>query len=81
MPYFGPHKKHYFTKRVADYFGEKFGVARGVAKKAVAAGFEAYAKYKEKVFAYGSEAFRFAREKGKRLIILAGKALSCGRRD
>ena len=73
MPYFGPHRKRYFTKRVADYFEEKFGIAKGVAKRAVQAGFEAYARYKEKVFAYGDEAIRFARETGRQLIILAGR--------
>lgn len=72
-PYFGLHRPRDFAKKAADFFGKEFGVPSAEVKRAAAAGYRAYEGYLEEVRRRGEEMIRWAREHGRRIVVLSGR--------
>jgi predicted CoA-substrate-specific enzyme activase len=72
-PYFGLHKKMGFMERSAAYFEEQFGIPKRETKSAARAAYAAYEKYRDDVKAEGEKYIKYARENGKRIIVVAGR--------
>jgi predicted nucleotide-binding protein (sugar kinase/HSP70/actin superfamily) len=72
-PYFGLHKKKGFIARSGEYFEENFGIPKSATKRAALAAYEAYAQYRSDLIAEGAKAVKYARENGKRIIVVAGR--------
>ncbi len=73
MPYFGLHNPKFFTKKAVEFFGKEFGVPAAEVRKAAAEGYRAYDAYRETLRAKGAEMIAYARENGKRIIVLSGR--------
>jgi predicted CoA-substrate-specific enzyme activase len=72
-PYFGLHRPKDFAKRAAAYFKKEFGIPNRETKAAVSAAYEAYETYKSEIRAKGEEYIRYARENGKKILVMAGR--------
>lgn len=72
-PYFGLHKKKGFIARSGEFFAENFNIPKNETKLAVLAAYEAYEKYRDDIIAEGARAIKYAREQGKRIIVVAGR--------
>jgi predicted CoA-substrate-specific enzyme activase len=72
-PYFGLHKPKGFIIRSGEYFLENFGIPKGETKKAALAAYAAYDAYKNDVIAEGAKYIKYARENGKRIIVVSGR--------
>ena len=72
-PYFGLHRPKDFAKRAAAYFGKEFSIPAGEVKAAAAAAYDAYHAYLADVRQKGQELSAWARELGRRLIVLSGR--------
>ncbi|NMA25267.1 MAG: 2-hydroxyglutaryl-CoA dehydratase, partial [Clostridiales bacterium] len=73
MPYFGLHRKKGFIQRSSEYFEENFGIPKNETKKAARAAYDAYYAFRKSVIAEGEKAIRYARENGKKIIVVAGR--------
>jgi len=72
-PYFGLHRKRGFIARAGAYFAENFGIRKSETKKAALAAYGAYAKYRAEVIAEGARSIGYARENGKKILVVAGR--------
>ena len=72
-PYLNINDEKQLSKELYGYFGKKFSLTKNEIAKAVKHGFEELEKYRTFVKAKGEEAIRYARENGKRILILAGR--------
>ena len=72
-PYFGLHKRRGFEIMAAEYFKEHFGIPPAATKAAVRAAYEAYEKYITDVEAEADKYISYARQNGKRIIVVAGR--------
>ena len=72
-PYFGLHRPKDFAKRAAAYFGKEFSIPAGEVKAAAAAAYDAYHAYLADVRQKGQELIAWAREQGRRIIVLSGR--------
>ncbi len=72
-PYFGLHRPKDFAKRAAAYFKGEFGIPAHETKEAASAAYKAYEDYKAEIRAKGEEYIRYARENGKKILVMAGR--------
>ena len=73
-PYLNLDSEKILSRTLSRAFREKgTPIADGAIKKAVRAGFAAYHKYMDNVRAEGQRALAFAKQHGKRVMILAGR--------
>ena len=73
-PFLNINSKKELTRELARYLPEHFGkISKAEIKKAVDEGFRAYDKYMSAIRAEGERALRYAEQKGKRIMILAGR--------
>ena len=72
-PYFGPHKKKGFVQKAGEYFLEHFNIPKKETKKAVLSAYEAYEAYRQDIIREGEKMIQYARDKGKRIIVAAGR--------
>ena len=72
-PYFGLHKEKGFEKKAADYFENEFRIPKGETKKAARTAYKAYRDYKKDIVSEGEQYIAYAREKGKQIIVVAGR--------
>lgn len=73
-PYLNINDKKQLVSGLAKCLKEHgFAVSKGTISKAVNDGFDAYEKYMADVRAEGERAVKYARENGKRILILAGR--------
>jgi predicted CoA-substrate-specific enzyme activase len=72
-PYFGIDRPRGLVKTAIDFFGKEFGIHESLIKPAVKAAYKEYYKYKAEVRAEGERALKFARDNGKRVIVLSGR--------
>jgi len=73
MPYFGLHRKSDFIKIASGYFSSELEVSPREVKKAAEAAYLAYDQWLSDIRAEGQRAISEAREKGKGIIVLAGR--------
>jgi predicted nucleotide-binding protein (sugar kinase/HSP70/actin superfamily) len=72
-PYFGLDKPNGFAKKAVEFFGKEFNVPAGEVKVAVKAAYAEYYAHMAAVRAQGERALEYAKENGKRVIVLAGR--------
>ncbi|MDR1734725.1 MAG: acyl-CoA dehydratase activase-related protein [Oscillospiraceae bacterium] len=72
-PFLAPHAETKFPKLAADYFAKTLGVYKSVAKAAAQNAYAAYEAFRQEMFAFGERTLREAKEKGQRVVILAGR--------
>ncbi len=72
-PYFGPHKKKGFMQKAGEYFLEQFNIPKKETKKAALCAYDAYEAYRQDIIREGEKMIQYAREKGKRIIVAAGR--------
>ncbi len=72
-PYFGLHRPKDFAKRAAAYFKGEFGISAHETKEAASAAYKAYEEYKAEIRTKGEEYIRYARENGKKILVMAGR--------
>ncbi|WP_052446852.1 acyl-CoA dehydratase activase-related protein [Candidatus Soleaferrea massiliensis] len=72
-PYFAPHARKAFTKKIGQYLLEQFGIPVKETRAAVDNAYDAFVAYKEDIFRFGDQALQYAKEHGKEVIILAGR--------
>lgn len=73
-PYLNINSRRELTKELTQYLSQCFGpIPRSEVRRAVDDGFAAYNAYMTAVRAEGERALNFAREQGKRIMILAGR--------
>jgi predicted CoA-substrate-specific enzyme activase len=72
-PYFGLHRKDDFIKRAAKYFKDEFGIPKRETKKAAEAAYAEYEAYKDEIRKKGAEYINYARENGKKILVMAGR--------
>ncbi len=72
-PYFGLHRPRDFAKKAAEYFGAEFDIPADEVKKAAKAAYAAYHAYTQAIREEGERMIRFARENGRRILVLAGR--------
>ena len=72
-PYFGLHREKDFIKRAAKYFKDEFGIAKRETKRAAVAAYAEYAAYKDEIRKKGAEYIDYARENGKKILVMAGR--------
>ena len=75
FPYLNINSEAMLAKALRTMFAEKMGekISAAEAKAAVKAGFEAYRAYMKAIHDAGTAALAFARESGRRVMILAGR--------
>ena len=73
MPYFGLHRKKDFKKHAAGYFGSEFGIPVHEINAAADKAYAAYDNYRKMIQDEGSRIIKFARENGKKIIVLSGR--------
>jgi len=73
MEYYGLHHKEHFYKIMCKYLKEKFRISKKEVRIAVDAAYRAQEEYYQNLLKFGEEAIRFARENGKRIVILVGR--------
>ena len=71
-PYFAPHAKS-FAKLCAEYFNEQFGVKKSVVKSAVSAAYKAYEEYQNKIYDFGDNALKYAKDNNLQTVVLSGR--------
>lgn len=72
-PYLNINDKSQLKKEMYGIFGKKFGASKKVISSAVDNGFRELEKYKTFVREAGQKAVIYAREKGLRILVLAGR--------
>lgn len=72
-PYFGLHKPRGFEKKAEEYFEKEFNIPRKETAEAVRRAYAAYDRYRDDIIAKGREYIDYAREKGKNIIVVAGR--------
>ncbi|RBQ23207.1 MAG: hypothetical protein ALMCE001_18880 [Methanocorpusculum sp. MCE] len=72
-PYFGLHRPKDFAKRAAVYFKGEFGIPAHETKEAASAAYKAYKEYKAEIRTKGEEYLKYARENGKKILVMAGR--------
>lgn len=72
-PYFGLHRPKGFEKRAAEYFETEFNVPRRETVRAARRAYTAYNEYMADIVDRGNEYIKYAREKGKEIIVVAGR--------
>lgn len=72
-PYFGLDKPRGFVKKAAEFFGREFGVSEREVKAAAKAAYAEYDAHTAAIRAEGEKALQYARENGKRVVVLAGR--------
>ena len=72
-PYLNVNDKKQLKKELYEVFGEKFGLTKQTISKAVDRGFRQLADYRAFVKSEGEKAVAFARERGLRILVLAGR--------
>ncbi|MBR4117789.1 MAG: 2-hydroxyacyl-CoA dehydratase, partial [Methanocorpusculum sp.] len=72
-PYFGLHREKDFIKRAAKYFKDEFGIPKRETKKAAEAAYAEYEAYKNEIRKKGAEYINYARENGKKILVMAGR--------
>lgn len=72
-PYFGLHRPKDFEKHASKWFLEEFGVPKRETVQAVRAAYQAYDSYKENLRTVGWDYITKAREKGKPILVVAGR--------
>ena len=72
-PYLNVNDKKQLIKELYEVFGEKFGLKKQTISKAVDMGFRQLADYRAFVKSEGEKAVAFARERGLRILVLAGR--------
>ncbi len=72
-PYFGLHKKRGFAEKAGEYFLEQFDIPKSETKKAARSAYGAYATFREDIIREGEKYIRYARENGKRILVVAGR--------
>ena len=73
-PYLNINSERELTRELTLYLTEHFDSITGKAvHKAVRAGLREYRAHMQRIYAEGERALRFARERGKRIMILAGR--------
>ena len=72
-PYFGLHKKKGFIQKAGEYFLEQFNIPKKETKAAVLSAYEAYEAFRQDIIREGEKYIQYAREKGKRIIVVAGR--------
>lgn len=73
LPYFSVHKRAKFLNQLVPWLGEKFGVSKAEAKAAANRAYAALESHAKAIRAQGAAAISYAREKGKRIAVLAGR--------
>lgn len=73
MPYFGLHRKKDFKKHAAGYFASEFGIPQAEVKAAADKAYAAYENYRRMIEDEGERIIKFARERGKKIIVLSGR--------
>ena len=73
MPYFGLHRQKDFIKRAAEYFFEQLNVPKDEVVKACELSYTAYREYKEEVNQKAVEMIDYARQNGKKILVIAGR--------
>ena len=74
FPYLNVNNRREFAKGLFSYLAPFFkGIKMGEIKKAIKKGFEAYDGFMEAVRREGERALAWARERGKRIMVLAGR--------
>jgi len=73
-PYLNINSERELSRELTLILGKYFdGIRRSQVSRAVKAGMQAYSDHMRKIYDEGQRAVRFAREHGKRLMILAGR--------
>ncbi len=72
-PYLGLHRRKGCEKTLCALMHSEFGIAPKQTSEAVHAAFAAYDDYRRAIHEKGQEIIRFAREHGKRILVLAGR--------
>ena len=72
-PYLGLHRRKDCEKTLCALMHSEFGIAPKQTSVAVHAAFAAYDDYRRAIHEKGQEIIRFAREHGKRILVLAGR--------
>lgn len=72
-PFFAPHNKKVFLKKLNEVFGREFNTDKKIIEKAAEKAYAAYERYINDVRKYGSEALKYAKENNKNVIVLAGR--------
>ena len=73
-PYLNINNERELSRELTLYLSEHFdGITGKAVHKAVRDGLREYAAHMKRIYAEGERALRFAREKGKRIMILAGR--------
>ena len=73
-PYLNIDKEKELARELYLVLSKRFGdIRKSDVSRAVKASFKAYREHMQKVYAEGERAIKFAREKGKRVMILAGR--------
>ncbi len=72
-PYLAVNKRKNFLSQLAPFLGEAFGFSEKEARSAADAGYSALDAYMSGVREEGMSAIRFAREKGLRIAVVAGR--------
>ena len=73
-PYLNINNERELSRELTLYLSEHFdGITAKAVRKAVKAGLKKYSAHMQRVYAEGRRALEFARERGKRVMILAGR--------
>ncbi|NLO47582.1 MAG: 2-hydroxyglutaryl-CoA dehydratase [Clostridiales bacterium] len=72
-PYVGLHRPRDFKKRICAFMLKTFNIPAKQTGFAVDKAYEAYRRYKEEIIEKGEEYIAFAREKGKTILVAAGR--------
>ena len=72
-PYFGLHKKRGFVKRIVRYMKDRFDIPEAETKDAAKRAYNAYDAYRAEIISEGKKYIEYARENGKRIIVVAGR--------
>ena len=72
-PYFGPHRPKDFTRKAITWFKETFDVPAKITRGAITQAYAAYEDFLVHMRTHGEQALAWARENGRRVVILAGR--------
>ena len=72
-PNLGIHRPKDFEKKGARFLGETFGIPKREAAAAIRKAYEAYDGFRAMVREKGEEYIRWARENGRRILVVAGR--------
>jgi predicted nucleotide-binding protein (sugar kinase/HSP70/actin superfamily) len=72
-PYLNPDNERAFASRARKIFTQALGVDRSSVTRAAKAAYASYRVWKQSVLAEGRRAIAFAREAGRKMIVLAGR--------